>query len=234
MDKQRIEGIKKLEQKVRVLEGWLATDIPHRLSEHGNRVEDSRKGGFQLEWYPKSVSGLRGWNGSKNNPATVAKYGIPKNTTAHTTYKAISQAIRDRIEGTCKLPSLFARLKEKEKMQYDNGHLSKIQNLNSQLALVKKNHEAIAHEMIALRLENDTLNEDVQVKERQMIGLKLQHKSEIEWRNKLAKQQQHQVMELEGQSHHLRQQLNELMEKTGIYPEEPTPQTNIIQLKQDD
>lgn len=231
MDKQRIKAFENLEKKVHVLEKWLENEIPYRRTADGNREEDTKNGGWVQEWFPRSVSALRGWNGSKNSPATIAKYDIPASTTSQNAYNAIPEALRERIEGNYILPSLFERLKEQERIQRENSRVSNIKSLEDELAQAKLNHKGIAHEMVALALDNEALHEDNRVLTQQLNGLKLQHKTEIEWREKLAKQRQREIQKLEEQKQELHNQLIELMDKTGVAPTQSTPQTNIIELK---
>ncbi|EDL54001.1 hypothetical protein VSAK1_08326 [Vibrio mediterranei AK1] len=232
MDKQRAEGLKRLEQKVAVLEQWLAMGIPYSRTFNGNREEDNKNGGWLLEWSPKSVSALRMWNGSKNAPAIISEYGIPTKTTSQSTYKAAPKALKERIEGNSKLPGLFERLREQERIQRENGRVSKIKALEDELAQAKLNHEGIAHEMVALTLENEQLCEERRVLEQKKKSLILQHKTEIEWRDKLIQQKQRQIQTLKEEARQLFAQLNEITERAGITLPQPTPQTNIVELRE--
>jgi hypothetical protein len=64
-----------------------------------------------------------------------------------------------------------------------------------------------------------------------MEGLKLQHNTEIDWRNRLAKQQKERITELEKEKDILLKQLLDISEKTGIYPDQLVPETNVITLE---
>ena len=227
MEIQRKEAIKRIEQKIDILEKWLNAEIPFSLTGKKTRMLD-KNGGFELEYFPTSVSGLRNWNGSKNNSDVIKKYNIPKQMTSTKTWDATPTYMRERVTGTKAIASLFIRLKEKAIIQRDSGRISKVKELEATVTRVKQNHMAIAHEMIGLRLENDTLTAEVYIAEQKLEGLKSQHKVEIEWRNKADIQKKSQITGLEKQNIILQKQLLKISKESGIYPEELTPKTNVI------
>ncbi|TWX68480.1 hypothetical protein ESZ36_08245 [Colwellia demingiae] len=227
MEIQRKEAIKRIEQKIDILEKWLNSEIPFSLTSKKTRMIE-KNGGFELEYFPTSVSGLRNWNGSKNNSDVIKKYNIPKQMTSTTTWEATPTYMRERVTGTKAIASLFIRLKEKAIIQRDSGRISKVKELEATVTRVKQNHMAIAHEMIGLRLENDTLTAEVYIAEQKLEGLKSQHKVEIEWRNKADIQKKSQITELEKQNIILQKQLLKISNESGIYPEELTQKTNVV------
>ncbi|MBA6416383.1 hypothetical protein H4J50_10185 [Colwellia sp. 6M3] len=227
MEIQRKEAIKRIEQKIDILENWLNSEIPFSLTSKNTRVLN-KNGGFELEYFPTSISGLRNWNGSKNNPDIINKYNIPTQMTSTTTWDATPTYIKECVTGTKKINSIFIRLKEKALIQRDSGRISKVKELEATVTLVKKNHVAIAHEMLGLRLENDTLTAEVYIAEQKLEGLKSQHKVEIEWRNKAAIQQKSQILELEKKNLILQKQLLKISKESGIYPEKLTLKTNVV------
>ncbi|MGR5367563.1 hypothetical protein [Photobacterium damselae] len=233
MDKQRREGIKRIEKKIEILEKWLNTEIPFVLTSKGNRELD-KQGKFELEHIPMSISALRNWNGSKNSRSTVEKYGIPEKTTSTKTWEAAPEYLRERVTGTKTIDNLFVRLKKKSLIQRDSGRISQIRELEEKLAIAKQDHAGIAHEMIGLRLENNTLTEELYITKQKVEGLKLQHNTEIDWRNRLAKQQKERITELEKEKDILLKQLLNISEKTGIYPDQLVPETNVITLERGD
>ena len=230
MEKQRKEAIKRLEKKISILEKWLSTKIPFSLNSNNTRILD-KNGGFELEFFPKSISGLRNWNGFKNSFSVVEEYEIPKQLTSTKTWEATPAHIRERVTGTKTTESLFIRLKAKAIIQRDSGRISKVKELEAIVDRVRQDHAAIAHEMIGLRLENDTRTEELYIAEKKVEGLKLQHKTEIEWRNKTALQQKEIIAKLEKEKSSLQKKLLKISKESGINLEELAIKTNVVNLK---
>lgn len=232
MDIQRQDAFKRIITKIEILETWLKTEIPFSLTAEGNYILDKDEK-FELEYFPKSISALRNWNNTKNSSEVCNKYDIPSKTSSAKSWEAIPENIKERVTGTKSLDNLFERLKVKAHMQRDKGSLSRIKELEEQLILTKQNHAGIAHEMVALRLENDTLVEDIHTAEKKIEGIKLQYKNEIDWRNRLAEQQTERITELEKEKDNLLQQLLEVSEKTGVFPTTSPSKTNVVTFERD-
>ena len=227
MNKQRIDGINRFKKKVQILEAWIKEEIPYVLTNEGFKKID-KNGRFILEYFPLSITAIRAWNGSKNTDKIVETYSIPRKMTSAETWKALPNSTRENIGGTLTLPSLFERLKQKAQIQRDSGRLSQIRALKEEFKVAQLNHVALAHEMMALRLENDILIEDLRVAERKIEGLKKMYKNEIDWRTKSSEQQKRRADDLEEEKLFLIQQMILIGEKTGIYPELPSSPTNIL------
>jgi hypothetical protein len=227
MEKQRKEAITRLEVKISILEVWLSTEIPFSLTKDKARVLD-KNGRFVLEYFPTSISALRQWNGLKNSTNVAEEYKIPKQMTSTTTWEATPNFIKERVTGTSKVASLFVRLKDLALIQKDSGRVSRIKELESIISSVKQDHMAIAHEMIALRLENDTLIEENAIADNQIEGQKSLHKREIDWRNKNAIQQKNIITELKKENNALRDSLLKMSQECGVSPDELAIKTNVI------
>ncbi|MPW28413.1 hypothetical protein F9L16_05280 [Agarivorans sp. B2Z047] len=228
MDKQRKEGIERVEQKLKILETWVNTEIPYLRTRDGLRIESNAVGEFKLEYFPKSVSALRRWNGHKNSFEVVEKFAIPHKITSTETYKASPTYLRERIEGNCTLESIFERLKNKALLQTQNRKSTEIKNLKRALNQAENNHKAIAHELISIRLENQLLTERCLTYDLTIKGLKKQHAVEIEWRNTVAVNYQEKLLALESTNNQLRQTLLDLSEREGISIELEQLESNII------
>ncbi|MGR5236222.1 hypothetical protein [Vibrio alfacsensis] len=227
MEMQRKEAIKRFEKKVEILEYWLETEIPYVLTNEGGNSLD-KNGRYVLEYFPLSISGLRAWNGSKNSDVVVTKYSIPQKLTSAESWKAVSDSLRERVEGTKIIPSLFERLKLKARAQRDGGRLGRINELKTKLRIAEQNHAGIATEMIALRNENDDLVSQLKILERKLENANQSRKSETEWRNGLEMQYKNQIETLEGEKQYLLEQLIIIGKKTGVYPELPVQSTNVV------
>ncbi|MGY5452016.1 hypothetical protein ACVFI8_13905 [Agarivorans sp. MS3-6] len=228
MDKQRREGIERVEQKLKILETWVNTEIPYLRTRDGLRIESNTIGEFKLEYYPKSVSALRRWNGHKNSSEVVEKFGIPQKITSTETYKASPSYLRERIEGNRTLESIFERIKNKALLQTQNRKSTELTNLKHALNQAKNNHKAIAHELVSIRLENQQLIERCRTFGLTIKGLKNQHAVEIEWRNTVALNYQAKLLALESTNNQLRQTLLDLCEREGISIELEQLKSNII------
>ncbi|TMX34544.1 hypothetical protein [Vibrio parahaemolyticus] len=233
MEIQRKEAIKRFEKKVEILEEWLKTEIPYVLTKEGGNSLD-KDGRYVLEYFPLSISALRGWNGSKNSDEVVTEYSIPQKLTSAEAWKAVSESLRARVEGTKIVPSLFERLKQKAKAQRDGGRLGRINELKMKLTIAEQNHAGIASEMIALRMENDDLAAQLKMLQRRFENANQSRKSETEWRNGLEMQYKLQIETLEKEKQYLLDQLVVIGEKTGVYPDFPTPSTNVVSFGKDE
>ncbi len=220
IEPQRLEAFKRLEKKITILEGWIENGIPFKLKD-GNKQLD-KKGKIILEFFPTSISALRGWNGSQNSEETVKKAKIPKFQTSLATIKAAPSRIINRINNNGDSKSLFERLKIKAKFQSDNKNKSKIEELEESLVISQMNHKGLADELIQLRLDNIYLTEELHTAENIIKSTKSNTKVQFEWKDEKLKQAHNTTAQLKTENLKLKRILDEHNISYDIEPVDPS------------
>ena len=217
---QREEAFKRLEQKISILEDWIKDGIPFELK--GGNKQINKKEKIVLEFFPTSISALRGWNGSKNSKDAVKRYKIPKYQTSAGVWKAAPKRITNRVENEGESESLFECLKLKAKFQSDNKNKSKIKELEELLAISQMNHKGLADELIQLRLDNIYLTEELHTSENVIKGTKSTIKTQFKWKDELLKQAHNKTSKLKIENGKLKKILAEHEISYDVDPVEPS------------
>lgn len=186
LEPQRQAAHIRIGKKLDILEQWLTEGIPFVLVD-GNKQIDA-KGNYVLEHFPKSVRGLRLWNGEENSKDVVEQYQIPTTQTSDATWKAAPSALRIRAEGYEDKLSIFALLKEKAAIQRSNKQKTKIQELEEKLAFSEMNREGLAKELIQLRLDNNFLESELSTAESRLADAQHVMNNQLTFKTKAIKQ----------------------------------------------
>ena len=207
LERQREEAFRRIDKKLDILELWLDEGIPFKLI-NGNKQVDS-KGNYVLEDFPKSVRGLRLWNGKGNSEEVVAKYQIPTTQTSDKAWKAASSATRMRAEGNEDRPSIFALLKEKASIQRSNKQKTRIDDLEEKLTFSEKKCNGLAAELVQLRIANKALEKDVRIAETRLEDARHVMSQQLDFKSKAVKQLENNNNELQSEIDKLKARLIE-------------------------
>ncbi|MCH2256036.1 MAG: hypothetical protein MK088_05340 [Alteromonas sp.] len=204
---QREEAFRRIDKKLDILELWLDEGIPFKLI-NGNKQVDS-KGNYVLEDFPKSVRGLRLWNGKENSKEVVAKYQIPTTQTSDKAWKAAPSATRIRAEGNENRPNIFDLLKEKASIQRSNKQKTRIDELEEKLRFSEKKCNGLAAELVQLRIANKALEKDVLIAETRLEDSRHVMLQQLDFKSKTIKQSENDNKTLQNEIDKLKARLFE-------------------------
>ncbi|MCW8090559.1 hypothetical protein [Alteromonas sp. ASW11-130] len=207
LERQREEAFRRIDKKLDILELWLDNGIPFKLI-NGNKQVDS-KGNYVLEDFPKSVRGLRLWNGKGNSKEVVAKYQIPAVQTSDKAWKAAPIATRIRAEGNEDRPSIFDLLKEKASIQRSNRQKTRINELEEKLTFSEKKCNGLANELVQLRIANKALEKDVRIAETRLEDARHVMSQQLDFKSKTIKQSENDNQILQNEIDKLKARLIE-------------------------
>lgn len=207
LERQREEAFRRIDKKLDILELWLDEGIPFKLI-NGNKQVDS-KGNYVLEDFPKSVRGLRLWNGKENSKEVVSKYQIPTTQTSDKAWKAAPSATRIRAEGNEDRPSIFALLKEKASIQRSNKQKTRIDELEEKLRFSEKKCNGLAAELVQLRIANKALEKDVLIAETRLEDARHLMLQQLDFKSKTIKQSENDNKSLQNEIDKLKARLFE-------------------------
>lgn len=207
LERQREEAFRRIDKKLDILELWLDNGIPFKLID-GNKQVDS-KGNYVLEDFPKSVRGLRLWNGKGNSKEVVAKYQIPAVQTSDKAWKAAPIATRIRAEGNEDRPSIFDLLKEKASIQRSNRQKTRINELEEKLTFSEKKCNGLANELVQLRIANKALEKDVRIAETRLEDARHVMSQQLDFKSKTIKQSENDNQILQNEIDKLKARLIE-------------------------
>lgn len=207
LERQREEAFRRIDKKLDILELWLDEGIPFKLI-NGNKQVDS-KGNYVLEDFPKSVRGLRLWNGKENSKEVVAKYQIPTTQTSDKAWKAAPSATRIRAEGNEDRPSIFDLLKEKASIQRSNKQKTRIDELEEKLRFSEKKCNGLAAELVQLRIANKALEKDVLIAETRLEDARHVMLQQLDFKSKTIKQSENDNKTLQNEIDKLKARLFE-------------------------
>ncbi|GAC03049.1 MAG: hypothetical protein CL578_18210 [Alteromonadaceae bacterium] len=207
LERQREEAFRRIDKKLDILELWLDEGIPFKLI-NGNKQVDS-KGNYVLEDFPKSVRGLRLWNGKENSEEVVKKYHIPAAQTSDRAWKAAPSATRIRVEGNEDRASIFALLKEKASIQRSNKQKTRIDELEEKLTFSEKKSNGLAAELVQLRIANKALEKDVRIAETRLEDARHVMSQQLDFKSKTIKQSENDNKTLQNEIDKLKARLIE-------------------------
>lgn len=205
LEKQRQEAFIRIDKKLDILEQWLNEGIPFKLI-GGNKQVDAN-GNYVLEYFPTSVRGLRLWNGENNSYEVVKKYQIPQVQTSDQAWKAAPKSTHTRVGDNENRLSIFVRLREKAAIQRSNKQKTKIDELDEKLSFSETSRAGLATELVQLRLENKSLENELIIAETRLRDAKHVMSQQLEFKNKAIQQLDNHNKTLKNMIRDLRERL---------------------------